>query len=87
MKKAKATAIALVTALIAALCIGASSGGDQRPSGVSSQQWIGISDRAGFKVVDSDESRSVGAQLFIKTEKGWRPARVENPAHVYPVAP
>ena len=87
MKNKKYLAIGLATAIIAALCVGATSEGDQRPAEVSPNEWIGISDRAGFAVTFSTRSESVGAELYLKTEKGWRRARVENPVHVYPVSP
>lgn len=87
MKNMKSMAVGFATILIAALCIGASSGGEQRPSEVPSERWISIGDRAGFAVNSSKGSQTVGAELYLKTEQGWRRARVENPAHVYPVTP
>jgi hypothetical protein len=87
MKKIKSMAVGFATVLIAALCIGANSGGDQRPSEVPSERWISISDRAGFAVTPSKGSQTVGAELYLKTENGWRRARVENPVHAYPVSP
>jgi hypothetical protein len=80
-------AVGLATVIIAAIGIGASAGGGQRPSEVSAERWISISVRAGFAVIPSKGAQSVGAELYLKTEQGWRRARVENPAHAYPVTP
>jgi hypothetical protein len=86
MKFMKSSAVGLTMAAIAALCIGASSGGEQRPSEVPAERWISIGDRAGFA------TRSVGggaeqvvAHFYVKTARGWQQARIENPAHVTPL--
>lgn len=86
-ERIKGLAIGLTASIIAVLFVGATGESNERPAQVPSETWIGISDKAGFVVTSEQDSGSIGAELFLKTEQGWRRARIENPMHVYPLSP
>jgi hypothetical protein len=72
-------------ALAAALFVGAANNGDSRPSSVAAEKWIPLNDKAGFALT-TEKRDSVGAELYLKTENGWRRGRIENPFTVTPVS-
>ena len=78
MKTVKSLLFVAVAAVAALLLIGASGKNDARPGHVAAENWIPIGEKAGF-VVTSEKGDSVGAELYLKTDRGWRRGRVENP--------
>ena len=60
------------------------NGSGSRPLSVTAENWIPLSDKAGFALT-SEKGDSVGAELYLKTEMGWRRGRVENPVTLMPV--
>jgi hypothetical protein len=84
MKSLKSILLVGAAALAAALFVGAAGKGDSRPSFVAAEKWIPLNDRAGFALT-SEKGDSVGAELYLKTEMGWRRGRVENPVTMLPV--
>jgi hypothetical protein len=85
MKTLKSVLVVGAAALAAALFVGAANNGDSRPSAVAAEKWIPLNDKAGF-VLTTEKGNSVGAELYLKTEKGWRRGRVENPFTPMPVS-
>ena len=79
MKTRRAVCFALVAAGVAALFVGAMGQKGDRPSTIGQERWIPVSERAGFALTSENADSSVGAELYLKTPKGWRRARVENP--------
>lgn len=84
MKPLKSVLLIVVAAVAAALFVGAASESGARPSFVSSENWVPVGDKAGF-VITSEKGNTVGAELYLKTDKGWRRGRLENPFTVTPV--
>lgn len=81
MKALKSTAIAIAIGAAALLCVGASSGGDKRPSDIAAENWVSLSGKVGLAISPSvNTASSVVAQLYIRTDAGWQRARIENPA-------
>lgn len=83
MKILKSFLLVVVAAVAAALLAAASDSGS-RPSSASSERWVPIGEKAGF-VLTSEKGDTVGAELYVKTEKGWRRARIENPFTLMPI--
>jgi hypothetical protein len=54
------------------------------PHPALAENWIPLSDRAGFSLT-TEKGDSVGAELYLKTEMGWRRGRVENPFVAMPI--
>jgi hypothetical protein len=79
MKTRKTVWVALAAAVIAAFLVGAGERKADRPSAIGEERWIPAGERAGFALTAESADTSVGAELYLKTAKGWRRARVENP--------
>lgn len=79
MKAIKLPLIVGATLLVAVISIAASGRVDDRPAAIPAERWIAISEKAGFALTSETGSSSVGAELYLKTEKGWRRGRIENP--------
>src|SRR4051794_28201259 len=65
------------TLLVAAFGIGANSQSDSRPDGIPANRWVEIGNNAGLVVKNEvkgprGEVTGVGAQLYLKTQNGWR---------------
>ena len=71
--------LVLVVAIIATISIGAQGQKIDRPSSVPEEGWVPVGEKAGFALTSELADTSVGAELYLKTKKGWRRARVENP--------
>lgn len=71
--------MAVAVAVIAAFLVGAGDRKVDRPSAIGEERWIPVGERAGFALTAESADTSVGAELYLKTAKGWRRARVENP--------
>jgi hypothetical protein len=87
MKTLKSVLLVGAAAVAAALLVGAGGKGgtgDARPSFVASENWIAVSDQAGF-ALSAPKGDSIGAELYVKTEGRWLRGRVENPVTVMPV--
>jgi hypothetical protein len=59
--------------------------GDNRPPSVAAEKWIAISDKAGFAVTSDANAPIVVTELYVKTDKGWRRGRVDNPVSAIPL--
>jgi hypothetical protein len=54
---------------------------DDRPPSIPAGQWIAINTKAGLALkMQNNNDDSIAAELYIKTSKGWKRCRVENPA-------
>jgi hypothetical protein len=84
MKTLKSLLFVVVAAVGAALLVGATGESNARPSFVSAENWIAVGDKAGFAIT-SEKGDTVGAELYLKTERGWRRGRVENPFVATPI--
>ena len=84
MKATKPLFISAVIAIVA-FSIGASAPGDSRPSGVSAERWITLSDKAGLVVGTESAGTPILVELHVMTSTGWRRARVDNPAALVPL--
>jgi hypothetical protein len=84
MKTWKSYWLIAVAVIAAVLFAGANSDSDARPPFASSERWIALSDKAGF-LITSEKGDSVGAELYLKTDRGWRRGRIENPFVPTPV--
>lgn len=84
MKYLKTLLFVAGTAVAAALLVGANGGEGGRPSFVTAENWIAVSDKAGFALT-TYKSNSQGAELWLKTEEGWIRGRLENPFVLTPV--
>lgn len=84
MKTLKVVLLVAAAALAAALFVGASGNGGSRPSSVAAENWIAISDKAGFALT-TYRGNSQGAELYLKTEQGWVRGRLESPFVLTPV--
>jgi hypothetical protein len=78
MKTRKAVLLAVAAVALAALLTGAMGKAD-RPSAIGEERWIPVSERASFALTSERADASIDAELYLKTAKGWRRARVENP--------
>ena len=78
-------AIDAAVATAAALSIGASGAAENRPATVSAESWIAVGERAGFAVSPDGNGSVIAAEFYVKSEKGWRKARIENPVSVIPL--
>lgn len=85
MKAQKNMVLIVAVAAIAAFSIGASGNGDSRPPSLAAEKWIALGDKAGFAVSSEASAPVVAAELYVKTDKGWRRARVDNPVSVIPL--
>lgn len=96
MKILKTMAAVTAALLLTALTIGANNAGNAaRPTNVPSERWIAIGPNAGFAVntqVGGTEaapangpSPQLVAELYVKTNRGWQPARLESPTHAIPL--
>ncbi len=98
MKSLKSVVLIGAAALAAALFVGASGSGathkgipvegegdgGARPDAVRVENWIPLNEKAGFALTNL-KGDSVGAELYLKTDGGWRRGRVENPVMALPV--
>lgn len=86
MKTLKAVSLIAVAVVAAVLLVGASARRDTdvRPEAVEAERWIALSDKAGFALT-THKGNTIGAELYLKTENGWRRGRLENPFTVMPV--
>ena len=81
MKHYKTTILGVAAAIVVAVCVGASGSGNNRPMSVDESRWIPIGENAGFALTSDDATaRTVNAELYLKTENGWRQGRIMNPA-------
>jgi hypothetical protein len=97
MKTLKIVSAVTAAILLAVLTVGANSAVEARPQQVPSERWIAIGPKAGFAVntkLGGSRERSargsqnyVAAELYIKTESGWRRAMIENPTYAMPLNP
>ena len=81
MKTLKTLLIALLAGVGAALLVGAKDGANDRPAHIDPNRWIGFSDTAGLALTrELTATPQLAGQLYIRTEKGWRPVSLLNPA-------
>ena len=86
MKTRRSIWLAFAVAIVAAVSIGAQGQKSDRPASIAEERWVSISERAGFALTLEHADTSVGAELYLKTPKGWRRARVENPMSAQPLS-
>lgn len=86
MKTLKAVSLIAAAVVAAALLVGASAkrDADMRPEAVEAERWVALGDKAGFALT-TQKGNTIGAELYLKTENGWRRGRLENPFTVSPV--
>ena len=53
---------------------------DARPPNIEEDQWHALGRDSGIAVTRELPDSIVGAELYIKTDDGWRRVRIENPA-------
>lgn len=81
MKRLKTWLIVLSATAGAGLLIGAKDGAPDRPAHIEAERWVKFSDTAGLALTDElSATRQLSGHLYIRTEKGWRPVSVLNPA-------
>jgi hypothetical protein len=85
MRTLKSIVIVAAVIVVAAISVGASGSGDSMPLGVAAERWIAIGDKAGFKLTSDSGASLVTAELYLRTDKGWRRARLDNPAAIVPL--
>jgi hypothetical protein len=86
MKTQRSVWLVLAVAIVATVSIGAQGQKSDRPAWVAEERWISVGERAGFALTSEYADTSVGAELYLKTPKGWRRARVENPVSAQPLS-
>jgi len=83
MKSSKIQLIAIAGILVAGISIAASEHEDRPPS-IPADRWIAIGDKAGFAVKsENNDDDSTPAELYIKTSKGWKHGKIDNPPTSY----
>jgi len=85
MKTRRSIWLVIAVAIVATASIRAQGQKSDRPALVPEEKWIPVGERAGFAFTSEHADTSVGAELYLKTPKGWRRARVENPMSAQPL--
>jgi len=80
MKHYKKMILGVAAAIVIAVCVGASGSGNNLPMSVDESRWIPIGENAGFALTSDATAQTVNAELYLKTENGWRHGRIVNPA-------
>jgi hypothetical protein len=79
--KTRKSFLLVAVAVLAALFVGARRDSGARPEAVDADRWVALSDKAGF-VLTTEKGNTIGAELYLKTDQGWRRGRLENPVSV-----
>ena len=65
-----------------AFLLGAKDGSPtDRPTHIAAERWFKLSDTAGIALTDElAATRQLSGSVYVRTEKGWRPVSILNPA-------
>jgi hypothetical protein len=85
MKVLKNTMIVAAAIVVAAVLVGASRSSESRPPSVAAERWIAIDEKAGFAVTSDTGTPEIAAVLYLKSDQGWRRARLVTDASAIPL--
>jgi hypothetical protein len=81
MKTRKSLGWGIAAASAALLLVGAKDEASERPANVAASRWLKLSDTAGIVLTDElAATRQLAGSVYIRTENGWRPVSILNPA-------